>query len=120
MKPENQEFGPQAKLEELTDNFKAYITTIYELSRLRLVDKLALATANITVYIIRTILAVFTILFTSVGVALWLNDCLQNTFSGFFIVGGIYFIITLWVTFSKNSGTKKAVSNAVIKSAMDQ
>jgi hypothetical protein len=119
MEPGNQESSPQSKLEELTENFKAYITTIYELNKLKLIDKLSSAAANITVYILATILAVFTIMFTSAGIALWLNEYLNSSFSGFFIVSGVYLIITLGVLLGNNNGVKKAVSGTIIKNALD-
>lgn len=119
MKPENQDFNPQSKLEQLTDDFKAYITTIYELNKLRLIDKVSTASANITVYIIATLLTVFTLLFASIGIALWLNTCLNSSFSGFFVVAGFYLLVTLIIVLGKNHGVKKAISGAIIKNALD-
>jgi hypothetical protein len=119
MKPGMQETSPPSKLEELTDDFKMYVSTIYELNKLRLVDKLSSAAANLTVYILGTILAVFTILFISVGVALWLNTYLNSSFSGFFIVAGIYLLLTLIVVLGRNNGVKKSVSDSIIKHALE-
>lgn len=119
MKSEMEEVSPQSKLEELSDSFKAYMTTIYELNKLKLIDKLSAAGASITVYVLGTLLAVFTLLFASAGVALWLNECLNSTFSGFFIVAGVYLIITLIVILGKNHGVKKSVSSSIIKNALD-
>lgn len=118
MKPEMQETSPSSKLEELTEDFKAYFNTVYELNRLKLIDKLSSAAANLTVYILGTILVVFTVFFTSAGVALWLNTLLNSTFSGFFIVAGIYLLISLIVVLGKNHGVKKNVANAIIKNAL--
>jgi hypothetical protein len=119
MKPENTEPSSQSKLEDLTDDFKAYITTIYELNKLRLIDKVSAAASNITVYVTGAVLGIFTILFASAGVALWLNECLNSTFSGFFIVAGFYLLVTLCMLLGKTNGIKRSISGAIIKGALD-
>ncbi|MBC7383790.1 MAG: hypothetical protein H7296_12495 [Bacteroidia bacterium] len=118
MRPEIQEPHEHSKLEELTDNLKSYINTLYELNRLKAIDKLSSMTADVTVYIILLLLFMLILSFISIGTAIWINICLGSSFSGFFIVAGVYVLMAIIVVAMKSKIIKVPVSNAIIKNVL--
>lgn len=119
MRPESQEPSEQSKLEELTENFKAYINTIYELNRLKTINKLSSITGDISVYFVLLFLLMLIISLISIGTAIWISRCLNSSFSGFFIVAGFYVLVCVLIFTTKAKLIKTPVSNAIIKGILN-
>jgi hypothetical protein len=113
---------PQAKKEgeiplmwdELTDQFKLYANTMYELYLLKTVQKISSGSSRILVIATIAFFAILLIVFVSIGTALWLNQLLGNSYCGFFIVSGFYALVAIVLYALRNAGFKKSIQNVII------
>lgn len=115
-----EDLHPQSKMEELTDDAKSYVTTLFELYKLKLADKISSAGASITAYLILVLIGLLVLILVSIGVATWINSLLNNAFLGYFIVAGVYILIGLLIVLTKNNAIRKPVSSAIIKSILSE
>ncbi|MES2688893.1 MAG: phage holin family protein [Bacteroidota bacterium] len=115
-----EDLHPQSKMEQLTDDVKSYVTTLFELSKLKLVDKISAAGASITAYVALALLGLLVLILFSIGAATLINAELNSAFLGYFIVAGAYLLIGLLIVLTQNNAIKKPVSSAIIKSILSE
>lgn len=77
-----------AKAQEYIKNTSEY----YKLRTFKTVTKGAISLVN---FLVLGIFLLLVLLFVSIGVALWLNNVLENSYAGYFIVAGFYIVIML-------------------------
>lgn len=82
------------KLSERLEDFVISTAEFYKLRLFKSTMKGAVSLVNLLVY---GSLFLFVLLFLSFGVALWLGSYFENSFIGFFLVGGIYGVILLFM-----------------------
>ncbi len=108
------------KFAELNDSIKAYVNTTYELTILKATEK----AANVGSEAISTLLILkalsFAILLLTFAAAFYIASVLDETYLGFLIVGGAYFVITLFLLLGRNSLLKKPFRNIIIKALFKQ
>ena len=86
-------------LEELKGNIRAFAQSSAEYYKLDLFDKtMKGATAAVKSVAIAFFL-VFTLLFFSIALAVLLGNWMESPSGGFFLVCGIYLLISLWLIF---------------------
>lgn len=115
-----EDLHPQSKMEQLTDDVKSYVATLFELYKLKLTDKIASAGASITAYVALVFLALLVLILLSIGIATWVNAALNSAFLGYFIVAGAYILIGFLIVLTQNNAIKKPVSTAIIKSILSE
>lgn len=115
-----EDLHPQSKMEQLTDDVKSYVTTLFELYKLKLIDKVSSAGASITAYIALALLGLLVLILFSIGAATWINAALNSSFLGYFIVAGAYVLIGFLIMLTQNSAIRKPVSSAIIKSILSE
>jgi hypothetical protein len=115
MRPEiTEDDYSQSKAAALVSYIKEYFTTIGELTKLKIIDKLSSGLSAVVASIILVLLISLVIILASIGTALWINECLGDSFSGFFIVAGFYLIVCFLVYLGKETLIKKSVTNKII------
>lgn len=120
MQPETaEELHPQSRVETFTDDVKAYVTTLVELYRLKITDKLSSAGAAAAVYVILLLMGLLVLIMTSIGAALLINEYIGSSFAGFFIVAGVYVLVCGIIIATRWTGLKKRVNDAMIKAMMN-
>lgn len=77
-----------AKAQEYIKNTSEY----YKLRTFKTVTKGAISLVN---FLVLGIFLLLVLLFLSIGIALWLNNVLKNSYAGYFIVAGFYIVIML-------------------------
>jgi len=105
----------QNKFEEVTESVKKYINTRYELMVLQSTEKASNIGAEAISVILILKLAGLAILILSLAVAFYLSYALGDTYSGFLIVGGAYFVIALLLIGFRKSLLTKPFRNTIIK-----
>jgi len=96
----------QTKIEELSDKLKSYIDTRYKLIVLNTSDKVSNIGSQLIAYLIIGILAVLFIVLLSIALSLYISSMYGNSFIGFFVVAGVYFIsAVLFLLFKKQIST---------------
>lgn len=113
-------------MENIATNFnklyqkaEQYSKTTLELVKLKTVDKTSDIISSITVSIIMILFVAMFALFLNIGVALWLGTILENSYSGFFIVGGLYFVFGLIVYYNRKKLIKAPVDDYIIKKLLE-
>jgi hypothetical protein len=110
----------QNKIEELTDSVKKYVNTRYELMVLKATEKASNIGSELISAVLIVKIASLALLILSLALAFYISATLGDTFSGFLIVGGGYFIIMLILIGFRNSLLKKPFRNMIIKAMFKQ
>lgn len=79
---------------EKIEDYGISTTEYYKLRLFKTSMKVAISLVNLLVY---GSLFLFVMLFISIGAALWLGTILDSAFAGFFIIGGIYVVILIFM-----------------------
>ncbi|MES2811446.1 MAG: hypothetical protein V4670_03160 [Bacteroidota bacterium] len=101
--------------ETLFDKFENYTKTSITLFKLSSVEKSADVLSSLTSQVTIILIALMFILFTNIGLALWLGKLLNEYFLGFFIVSGFYLVLALVVFIFRNQMIKRPINDMVIK-----
>lgn len=106
-------------IEELTDHLKDYIQTNIDIVKLEASGRLAtLSSAIISSVIIGLIVNLF-IIFLSIGAGFYFGTLLGDTFTGFFVVAGIYLLLFLILYFSRKKLLINPIRNAIVSTLLD-
>jgi len=119
MKPESQSVEQPTKFEELIDHVKDCVNTKSKLFVLRATDKASSVTGIAVSFLIFALLLVFIFVMLSIGAAVWINAKMGDSFSGFFIVAGIYAVVLLILYLGRDAIIKKPVANKIISEILN-
>jgi hypothetical protein len=108
------------KFEEVTESVKKYINTRYELMVLQATEKASNIGAEAISVILILKLATLAVLILSLAVAFYLSYVLEDTYSGFLIVGGAYLVIAFLLIGFRKSLLTKPFRNIIIKAMFKQ
>jgi len=103
----------------LLDRIEDFVKTNIELYQYKAIDKgTELASSAISI-VIMAIFFILGFIIVSVGLALLIGSWLGNNYYGFFIMGGIYFLIGLVVFLFRNAWIKSPLINSLSKKFLD-
>lgn len=109
---------PFASIESLLERVEAYGKTTFELTKLKVLDKSSsIITSWVYGTLIFIVLALFTF-FSSIGLALLLNDRLNSAYIGFFIVAGLYLLAGTLLYFFLHNRIKKIISDLIVSQTL--
>jgi len=103
------------KVEKLAAHIKEYAETKFDLVVLNAQDKFTNVLSSLVASATGIVLCIFVLLFASVGVALWLGDCFQSPFIGFFCVAGFYLLVAVIVIINRNKWIREPMTNSLLK-----
>lgn len=104
----------QTPIEALFEKAEDYSKTTLELFKLNAIDKTAEIVSSLAVRLAILLAVVLFVLVFNIGVALWIGELLGKTYYGFFVVAGIYALITILLYLFRNRWIRYPVSNAII------
>ncbi len=95
-------------IDKLIDSASGYLEAKLELIKLELREELAGFLIKAVLISLFLLLSLFMLLFLGFGTALWLNAMLNSNYAGFLIVGGILFLMIVFIGLLKftNSGNR--------------
>lgn len=105
-------------IETLLETAKAYGKSSLDLAKLKALDKTSLIGSSIASRMIAMLLAGLCILFCGFGAALWLNDVLESSFTGFFIVAALPGLLAIIVFFFLHQPIIEALRDYMIKKVL--
>jgi hypothetical protein len=106
--------------ENLVDAIENWIETYRNLIILRTVEQ-ASQGASISIFgVLFLLVIVFILLFIGLGLAWWLGESLENMKAGFFIVGGVYFLVLLIILTMAKKILIPGIRNLIIKKIYEQ
>lgn len=93
---------PNTFIDTIVEKGKAYVDTRSELFTLQAVKNISTISSKIAWFILILCFGIMLVIFSGIGLALWLSNSEAHWHQGFFIVGAIFFgIILLLVLASK-------------------
>lgn len=101
-------------IEALFVKAEDYSKTTFELFKLYAIDKSADLISFLAMQLAILIVVALVAITTSIGLALWLGEVTGKTYYGFFIVGGLYILITALLFAFRDQWVKTPVANTVI------
>lgn len=110
----------QATIEDLSDNIKQYVSTNYELVKLEAAERISMISSSLISYFIVGFVGSLFILFLSVGIGFYISSYRGDTYSGFVMVAGFYFLLTLIFVITRKNGIEKTIRNKIIQNLFDK
>jgi hypothetical protein len=105
----------ETEAEVLFAMIEDYTFTSVELFKLRAVEKATIIAVSAVSKSSVVIAALLFIIFSTVGAALLLGELLGSSYSGFFVVGGLYVIMAILFHFRLKIWLRKPLGNQIIK-----
>lgn len=103
-----------SRTELLFDKAETYAKTSLELLKLKTVSKSADALSSLTSHMAIGVLVVFFGFFLNVGLSLWIGKELGESYYGFLIVGGFYFLITLVLFMNRRAWLRIPIGQLIL------
>lgn len=101
--------------QEVISKVKEYVEVRKELAMLSAVEKGSQLFANLLTDGLVLLFGILTILFGSLALGFYLSELIGNSYSGFLIVTGIYFLVAILIYALKDKYMEKHIINGVIK-----
>jgi len=101
-------------IEDLFEKVEAYIKTNVELIKLRTIDKLSAVIASLASGVVLLILFSFFFLMVNIVLAIWLGQAMGQVYYGFFLIAGIYALLSIILFMVRNSIIKNPIINSII------
>jgi hypothetical protein len=109
----------QTKIEELSDKFKSYLDTRYDLIVLNTSDKVSTIGSQFIAYLIIGILSLLFVLLFSIALSLYISSIYGSSFIGFFAVGGLYLVLAA-VSFVFKKQLSNPFRNSIIRAVLNE
>jgi hypothetical protein len=106
-------------LGRLTDNLKEYIDTNFELIKLKITEKISVIGSGMASKLIIVISIMMFLLILFIGIAIYLSSLLGNAYSGYFIVAGFIFLITLILILAKKKLLESPIRDIIVREIME-
>ena len=105
----------QDKLEGLTDNLNRYVKTNYELIKLEAAETSCIVGSKLIVNLFLLLVAVFLLLFVSLGLGFYLSNYFGNNYFGFIIIASFYFLLGCILMIGKRRLIETPLRNKIIR-----
>jgi len=106
-------------IHKIIDQSKEYVSTKIELARLKAVDKAADTISDAIVTIIVMMVALLSLIFFSIAIAMMFRKIFGTYEYGFFIVGGFYAIVFMVLFIQRKKWLKKPIANILIEKILE-
>ena len=100
-------------IDPLFERVEEYCKTSFELTKLKTVDKGADIASTFISYGIMAPVFLIVMLFTNIGIALWLGNLLDKLYDGFFCVAAFYVVVGFVLYFLRNP-IKRRINNSIV------
>ncbi len=107
-------------IESLFEKAENYSKTTIDLYKLQAIDKSADVVSSIISKFAIYMCVALSILIISIGFALWIGKLIDNSYYGFFIIGGIYSIAAMLLQAFRHIWIKDPVNNSIIEQILKQ
>jgi hypothetical protein len=107
-------------IESLIEKATEYGKTSFSLAKLKALEKTAEVVSSFFSNSLVLIIVSSFLLFTSLGLALWLGEILEKIYLGFFIVAAFYGLAGILIHIFFHKWLKKCVGDSIIKQMLKQ
>jgi uncharacterized RDD family membrane protein YckC len=105
----------EAKIEELSETLKNYVTTNYEIIKLEAAKSTSAIGSSLISGICIGLIVILFIFFLSLGAGFYLSAVLGNTYAGFAIVAAFYLLLGLILIAGRKSLMEKPIRDKIIR-----
>jgi hypothetical protein len=105
----------ESLIESLLGRTLKYVAAEIELTKLKALNKTADAVSSLVPHAAVFFIVLLFLLFFNLGLALWLNDLLGNSYYGFFAIAAFYAIVGLVMHFLLHKRIKRKISDYLVK-----
>lgn len=105
-------------IETLLETAKAYGKSSMDLAKLKALDKSSQIGSSIASRMIALIFVGLCVIFCGFGAALWLNELMESSFSGFFIVAALPGLLAIMVFFFLHRPIMRVFRDYMIKKTL--
>lgn len=109
---------PSASIESLIERLETYGKTTFDLTKLKILEKSSVVITSWVYGILIFIVGVLFTFFSSIGLALMLNDRLNSACIGFFIVAGFYLLAGALLYFFLHNRIKKIFTDLIVSQTL--
>ena len=110
--------GEINNFEKLSENFKAYVNTRYDLITLKVTQKIAeIGSQGLSILIIVLFLSMF-LLFFNIAAAFFISSLLKVNYAGFFIVAAFYLFISVLLLIFRKKWMLVPLRNLITKALL--
>ena len=107
------------RVEKLTENFKEYVNTRYDIVTLKVTQKTADIGSQSIAFILIGLFAGMFLLFINIAAAFFISAVLKINYAGFFIVAGFYLMLTLILILFRKKLVTHPLRNLIIKKILN-
>ncbi len=104
----------ESSLDTLIERTENFIKTSKELYRLRAIDKTSEIISGMASWLVIVIIFALFFMILNIGLALWLNEILGKPYYGFFVLSGLYAVLTLIILIFNKRWIKRPIRNSII------
>lgn len=101
-------------IEMLFEKAEDYTKTTIDLVKLNAVDKTADVLSSLLSRLTVSIVFVMFAFLVNIGLSLWIGELVGKVYYGFFIVSGVYFLLSIVLYINKDQWMKMPISNFII------
>lgn len=91
------------KLDSIVSNISGYVETRVALVKMEIREEVAAVLSRSLIIIIMMLFGFLVVLFLSIGTAEYLNTLFTGDFAGFFLVGGFYLLVLMFMIIFRKS-----------------
>ena len=102
------------KIEDLTDSFKQYISTNYELMKLEAAERVLVVSTGFISYLLVGLISFLCLFFTSIAAGFYFSNIMGDNFSGFAVVAGFYLLVSIILILFRKNIVETPISNKFI------
>lgn len=104
------------KAENLTEHVNQYLETAFKILTIQMTKKTVNVASSSFITVCISILSLFALLFSGLGLSWWLGSLLHSMVGGLFIVAGFYVFLLMMVIILKKKYIFPVIRNYLIKS----
>ncbi len=101
--------------EMLIDKIEKFALSSFDLAKLKLIRKFANVVSLIATHIITLLFLLLFLVFAHIGLALWLGQIMGQTYYGFLLVAGFYFVLLIIVSYFYKTSLPRYFKKCLIK-----
>lgn len=105
----------QEKIEELSKSLKVYVQTNIELFKLETTERTSVIGSNLISTLIVGFSLFLFVLFVSLSAGFFLASYFNDTYSGFLLVTGFYFLLTVFLFLGRKTLIEKPIRDKIIR-----
>ena len=105
-------------IEDLFEKAEAYAKTNLEIFKLKTADKLAVVVASLVSRLVVLLVFSFFFLMINIGLAIWIGESMGHIYYGFFIIAGLYALLSILLFAFRDPVIKNPIINSIISQVL--